>query len=91
MGSGHMRHPRGHHSQAGSTHGREADPHYGELVAAACRPWRQPYWMAAVLAAMLGEIGLPGGGIGYGYGSTGSIGNPVRSVGGWRCRKVRTP
>ena len=42
----------------------------------------QPYWMAAVLAAMLGEIGLPGGGIGYGYGSTGTIGNPVRSVGG---------
>lgn len=42
----------------------------------------QPYWMAAVLAAMLGEIGLPGGGIGYGYGSTGTIGNSVRSVGG---------
>ena len=42
----------------------------------------QPYWMAAVLAAMLGEIGIPGGGIGYGYGSTGSIGNPVRSVSG---------
>ena len=42
----------------------------------------QPYWMAAVLAAMLGQIGLPGGGIGYGYGSTGTIGNSVRSVGG---------
>ncbi|MCY4489719.1 MAG: molybdopterin guanine dinucleotide-containing S/N-oxide reductase [Deltaproteobacteria bacterium] len=42
----------------------------------------QPYWAAAVLAAMLGQIGLPGGGIGYGYGSTGSIGNPVRSIGG---------
>lgn len=42
----------------------------------------QPYWMAAVLAAMLGEIGLPGGGIGYGYGATGSIGNPVGSVRG---------
>ncbi len=42
----------------------------------------QPYWMAAVLAAMLGEIGLPGGGIGYGYGATGSIGNPVKSVSG---------
>ena len=42
----------------------------------------QPYWMAAVLAAILGEIGIPGGGIGYGYGSTGSIGNPVRSVSG---------
>ena len=42
----------------------------------------QPYWMAAVLAAMLGEIGLPGGGIGYGYGSTGSIGNPAGFPGG---------
>ncbi len=42
----------------------------------------QPYWMAAVLAAMLGQIGLPGGGIGYGYGATGSMGNPVKSVGG---------
>ncbi len=42
----------------------------------------QPYWMAAVLAAMLGQIGLPGGGIGYGYGSTGAIGNPVRATGG---------
>ena len=26
----------------------------------------QPYWMAATLAAMLGQIGLPGGGFGYG-------------------------
>ena len=26
----------------------------------------QPYWMAATLAAMLGQIGLPGGGVGYG-------------------------
>lgn len=28
----------------------------------------QPYWMIAVLAAMLGHIGLPGGGVAYGYG-----------------------
>ncbi|MFK7963849.1 MAG: molybdopterin-dependent oxidoreductase [Burkholderiaceae bacterium] len=28
----------------------------------------QPYWMVAVLAAMLGNIGLPGQGVGYGYG-----------------------
>lgn len=28
----------------------------------------QAYWMAAVLAAMLGDIGLPGGGVAYGYG-----------------------
>ncbi|WP_178384453.1 molybdopterin-dependent oxidoreductase, partial [Histophilus somni] len=27
----------------------------------------QPYWMGAVLAAMLGQIGLPGGGINYAY------------------------
>ncbi|OED38129.1 hypothetical protein AB833_20835 [Chromatiales bacterium (ex Bugula neritina AB1)] len=28
----------------------------------------QPYWMITTLAAMLGNIGLPGQGIGYGYG-----------------------
>lgn len=28
----------------------------------------QPYWMIAILAAMLGHIGLPGGGVAYGYG-----------------------
>ncbi len=36
----------------------------------------QPFWMGAVLAAMLGQIGLPGGGIAYGYGVEGSNGNP---------------
>ncbi len=40
----------------------------------------QPYWMAAVLAAMLGQIGLPGGGVGYGYGATASAGNPVKPI-----------
>ncbi|GMG81763.1 molybdopterin guanine dinucleotide-containing S/N-oxide reductase [Paralimibaculum aggregatum] len=38
----------------------------------------QPAWMAIVLAAMLGQIGLPGGGVGIGYGSENGIGNPVR-------------
>ncbi|MEM9683142.1 MAG: molybdopterin-dependent oxidoreductase, partial [Pseudomonadota bacterium] len=37
----------------------------------------QTYWMAATLAAMLGQIGLPGGGVGYGYGSMHGYGNPV--------------
>ena len=37
----------------------------------------QPYWMAAALAAMLGQIGLPGGGVGYGYGAVGLNGHPV--------------
>jgi biotin/methionine sulfoxide reductase len=38
----------------------------------------QPGWMAIVLAAMLGQIGLPGGGFGIGYASENGIGNPVR-------------
>ena len=40
----------------------------------------QPYWMSTVLAAMLGQIGLPGGGIGYGYGATGFVGNPAKRL-----------
>lgn len=38
----------------------------------------QPYWLAVTVAAMLGQIGLPGGGFGLGYGSENGIGNPVR-------------
>jgi biotin/methionine sulfoxide reductase len=33
------------------------------------------YWTGVTLAAMLGQIGLPGGGIGLGYGTFNSIGN----------------
>jgi trimethylamine-N-oxide reductase (cytochrome c) len=36
----------------------------------------QPYWMAAVLAIMIGQIGLPGGGISYGHHYS-SIGVPA--------------
>lgn len=38
----------------------------------------QPIWMTVVLAAMLGQIGLPGGGFGLGYSSENGIGNPVK-------------
>ncbi len=38
----------------------------------------QPYWMLAVLAALLGQIGLPGGGFGFGYGAVNGMGNPRR-------------
>lgn len=34
----------------------------------------QPPWMALALAAMLGQIGLPGGGYGFGYGSVARVG-----------------
>ena len=36
----------------------------------------QSPWMAVTLAAMLGQIGLPGGGFGQGYGSLGYVGRP---------------
>ncbi|MCV2868252.1 molybdopterin-dependent oxidoreductase [Defluviimonas sp. WL0002] len=43
----------------------------------------QPYWAAATLAAMLGQIGLPGGGFGEGYGTTDGGGTgPTRRWGG---------
>jgi biotin/methionine sulfoxide reductase len=34
----------------------------------------QPFWMLIALAAMLGQIGLPGGGFGFGYGSLNGMG-----------------
>ncbi|MGB3280967.1 MAG: molybdopterin guanine dinucleotide-containing S/N-oxide reductase [Pseudorhodobacter sp.] len=34
----------------------------------------QPYWAAIALAAMLGQIGLPGGGIAFGYSAANSVG-----------------
>jgi biotin/methionine sulfoxide reductase len=40
--------------------------HHGEQV----------YWATILLAAALGQIGLPGGGFGFGYGSTAGIGDP---------------
>lgn len=40
----------------------------------------QPFWAALGLAAVAGQIGLPGGGVGYGYGSLGGVGAPF-SVG----------
>ena len=36
----------------------------------------QPYWMTITLAAMLGQIGLPGGGFAVGYGAMASVGVP---------------
>jgi anaerobic selenocysteine-containing dehydrogenase len=36
----------------------------------------QAYWALVLLAACLGQIGLPGGGFGFGYDSSGSIAEP---------------
>ncbi len=35
----------------------------------------QPVWAGLALAALLGQIGLPGGGFGHGYGSMGDVGS----------------
>ena len=37
----------------------------------------QTFWMTMVLACLLGQVGLPGGGFGFGYGSMHGQGNPV--------------
>ncbi len=40
----------------------------------------QPCWAAIVLAAMLGQIGLPGAGVGFGYGAVHGIGMPRHRI-----------
>lgn len=51
----------------------------------------QPYWMSAVLAAMLGQIGLPGGGVGYGYGAIGGIGKSLKTLQGMSLPQGENP
>ena len=41
----------------------------------------QAPWLAVTLASMLGQIGLPGGGFGQGYGSLGYVGRAPQRVG----------
>jgi biotin/methionine sulfoxide reductase len=40
----------------------------------------QSYWMGITLAAMLGQLGLPGGGFGWGYGAVNGVGNPSPGI-----------
>lgn len=51
----------------------------------------QPFWMVVTLAAMLGQIGLPGGGYGLGYGATNGIGSPHRRLPGPALPRVPNP
>lgn len=51
----------------------------------------QPYWMSAVLAAMLGQIGLPGGGVGYGYGAIGGVGKTLIGLSGMTLSQQKNP
>ncbi len=40
----------------------------------------QPFWAGVALAAMIGQIGLPGGGIGFGYSAVNCVGNEITPV-----------
>ncbi len=51
----------------------------------------QPYWMAIALAALLGQIGLPGGGFGFGHGSMNGVGNPRPATPGPELPVTRNP
>lgn len=42
----------------------------------------QPFWVAVTLAAMLGQMGLPGGGISFGFSAVNSVGNEFTVVRG---------
>ncbi len=42
----------------------------------------QTFWSLVTLAAMIGQIGLPGGGFGIGYGATNGMGNAYARFGG---------
>ncbi len=51
----------------------------------------QPMWMAVTLAAMLGQIGLPGGGFTVGYGVNGNIGAVERPFAGGTIPQGQNP
>ena len=54
------------------------------------RHGEQPLWLGVVLAAMLGQIGLPGGGFGHGYGSTATVASRRLRSGCRGCGRGRT-
>ncbi|NML46741.1 molybdopterin-dependent oxidoreductase [Ramlibacter sp. G-1-2-2] len=42
----------------------------------------QPFWACIALAALLGQVGLPGGGFGIGYGPANVMGSPYEKIPG---------
>lgn len=51
----------------------------------------QPFWMVVVLAALLGQIGLPGGGFGLGYGCMNNTGSGRAPFSGPRLPQGQNP
>lgn len=55
------------------------------------RHGEQPYWAAVTLAAILGQIGLPGGGIGFGYAAINGVGARTTGFAGPRLPQGENP
>ncbi|MDQ0570679.1 biotin/methionine sulfoxide reductase [Variovorax paradoxus] len=55
------------------------------------RHGEQPFWMTVTLAALLGQVGLPGGGFGLGYGCMNYIGSGHGSFSGARLPQGTNP
>ncbi len=51
----------------------------------------QPWWMLTALAAMLGRIGKPGQGVGFGYGSINGMGTPRQDLPALSSPGIRNP
>jgi biotin/methionine sulfoxide reductase len=51
----------------------------------------QTFWAAITVAAMLGQIGLPGGGIGFGYSATNSVGDHGTKIPGASLPQGKNP
>jgi len=51
----------------------------------------QPFWMTVTLAALLGQIGLPGGGFGLGYGCMNNTGSGRKAFSGPRFAQGSNP
>ncbi|KEJ87852.1 molybdopterin-dependent oxidoreductase [Sulfitobacter donghicola] len=51
----------------------------------------QPYWMSGVLAAMIGQIGLAGCGVGYGFGAIGGVGKRLKGLHGMTFPQKQNP
>ena len=51
----------------------------------------QPYWAAITVAAMLGQFGLPGGGVGFGYGAVNTVGDHFTIVPAASFPRLRNP
>jgi len=51
----------------------------------------QPYWAAIAVASMLGQLGLPGGGIGFGYSAINAIGANYQGIPGASLPQGKNP